>query len=242
MENKKRAVERQAVTATVAEKRAAADYAAGIAARTAADIAALRQQLLKAKTWGAKLALWKQLLPVLREAYGPAPTWRSQAAVMLVGYCEEAAGGARSWRLAAYVQRQQGERHQFQPLLMMVSELAAGELWERVELDANPRLEVAAPTLSLLLMKIKLSPNRVGKAKQQLLVAARMFVWLLLHANPQLAAGNEVQVVGTICVPGRLTPRERQRCQNQLRVPLKVDFPGLPPSMRVVLRLHLKVM
>ena len=81
----------------------------------------------------------------------------------------------------------------------------------------------------------------LGKAKHQLRLAANIYVWLLLNANPQLAAGKEVQVSGTIYVAGRLTFEERWRCERRLgQVSMSVSCPGLPAKRRVVMQLRLK--
>ena len=66
-------------------------------------------------------------------------------------------------------------------------------------------------------------------------------MWLLHNANPQLAAGKEVEVVGTIYVAGPLTMMERWQWEKQLRQALDVSCPGAPPGKRVMMRLRLEV-
>jgi hypothetical protein len=66
-------------------------------------------------------------------------------------------------------------------------------------------------------------------------------LWLLHNANPQLAAGKEVEVVGTIYVVGPLSRKERQQCEKQLLQALDVSCPGLPSCERVMMRLQLEV-
>ncbi len=67
--------------------------------------------------------------------------------------------------MAAHVQRRHGKGVPYQPLLILVVALAAGELRAALELDGQPRLEVVGPMLCLLLMEIKSSIQ--GEAAQK---------------------------------------------------------------------------
>ena len=67
------------------------------------------------------------------------------------------------------------------------------------------------------------------EARQQLLVAGQVMVWLLHVATPDLLSGRQLQLRGVIAVQGQLAASQRQEAAREV----KVTFCGVTATMQL---------
>jgi hypothetical protein len=104
------------------------------------------------------------------------------------------------------------------PVVMMVAALAAGQLRTSIQCESAPRLAVHGSTVTAETIEIKSIRKGLREARQQLLVAGQVMVWLLRVATPDLLNSRQLQLRGVIAVQEPLTASQWREAASDVKV------------------------
>lgn len=179
-------------------------------------------------SWRDRLEFWEQVQEACRNR-SRMTRWLGRCLHMLLSYCETAHRMSGSSSAAARAELAQLLRKRLrsgeQPALAMAAALACGSLRRELELDGGPRLEVTAGEVTIRVLEVKTSTDKVSEGVEQAKAAAAILAWAVHVANAGLLRGRSLRLVAVVRTLGRLTTAQLCRWHNKDEV-LKLAVPA----------------
>ncbi|KAL4451611.1 hypothetical protein ABPG75_007273 [Micractinium tetrahymenae] len=158
------------------------------------------------------------------------PAWLP-ACKGLQAYAKAAGSCADDTSLLAFLEGEQGRL-----VVPLLAAWATGQLYERVEMDAEPILQVTSSGVDLGLLEIKSQPPAISGGVRQVKSQPDILLLALALSNAGLLRRGPLHVVGTVVVAaGSLTQRQRETWE---RKQLAVGGTGPAPQAAMQLRVR----